>query len=291
MKGRLVIASIAALLSLAHRTAVAGKVAYIYTDIQGTPVMESDAQGHITARYDYTPYGAAVQGLSGSPNGPGYTGHVNDPDTGFVYMQARYYDPAMGRFLSIDPVSPVPSNSFNFNRYSYGNLAPVTYMDPDGRVVVFSNGGAKELVQATRESSPIVDRELKVLEQSSNIWEIKFAHLNGGRNGLQSHVDAANFDDAKSKSEGGTGKGTGGKGYINKWAERVKVADKSGGATTVVKVTKGEALAHELAHAVQNNDGTTSKDGFTREHSAREVEDEYRKEQGLKGERNNVDGN
>ena len=160
MKGRLVIASIAALLSLAHRTAVAGKVAYIYTDIQGTPVMESDAQGHITARYDYAPYGAAVQGLSGSPNGPGYTGHVNDPDTGFVYMQARYYDPAMGRFLSIDPVSPVPSNSFNFNRYSYGNLAPVTYMDPGGRVVVFSNGGAKELVQVTRESSPIVDREL-----------------------------------------------------------------------------------------------------------------------------------
>ena len=42
--------------------------------------------------------------MSGAPNGPGYTGHVNDPDTGLVYMQARYYDPGWGGFLSVDPV-------------------------------------------------------------------------------------------------------------------------------------------------------------------------------------------
>ena len=50
-------------------TAQAGKVTYVYTDIQGTPVMESDAQGNITARFDYTPYGLPVQGLSGHRTG------------------------------------------------------------------------------------------------------------------------------------------------------------------------------------------------------------------------------
>ncbi|RCS28551.1 RHS repeat-associated core domain-containing protein, partial [Rhodanobacter denitrificans] len=68
-----------------------------------------------------------------APNGPGYTGHVNDPDTGFVYMQARYYDPAVGRFISTDPVGPGVGNAFNFNRYGYANNNPIVNMDPDGR--------------------------------------------------------------------------------------------------------------------------------------------------------------
>ena len=111
----------------------AGKVTYIYTDAQGTPVMESDAQGHITARYDYTPYGVPAQGLSGSPNGPGYTGHVNDPDTGFVYMQARYYDPVAGRFISVDPITPFAGNIDSFARFTYVKGNPVKNIDPDGR--------------------------------------------------------------------------------------------------------------------------------------------------------------
>ncbi|MBX9625391.1 MAG: hypothetical protein K2X82_16415, partial [Gemmataceae bacterium] len=39
-----------------------------------------------------------------NPAGIGFTGHVNDADTGLVYMQQRYYDPLAGRFLSVDPV-------------------------------------------------------------------------------------------------------------------------------------------------------------------------------------------
>ena len=109
----------------------AGKVTYIYTDLQGTPVMESDAQGNITARYDYTPYGIPVQGLSGSPDGPGYTGHVNDPDTGFVYMQARFYELG-GRMLTPDPIKPTSGDIFNFNRYVYGRNNPMGYIDPTG---------------------------------------------------------------------------------------------------------------------------------------------------------------
>ncbi|EIL88096.1 RHS repeat-associated core domain-containing protein, partial [Rhodanobacter spathiphylli] len=110
----------------------AGTVTYVYTDAQGTPVMESDAQGHITKRFEYTPYGVAVTSVGAAPDGPGYTGHVNDPETGLVYMQARYYDP-MGRILSVDPVGPVPGDMYSFNRYAYANNNPIVNMDPDGR--------------------------------------------------------------------------------------------------------------------------------------------------------------
>jgi RHS repeat-associated protein len=110
---------------------VMAQVTYVYTDPQGTPLAEADVNGNITATFDYAPYGN--QALGSPPNGPGYTGHVNDPDTGLVYMQARYYDPAVGRFLSVDPVAPMAGNAFNFNRYDYANNNPALNIDPDGR--------------------------------------------------------------------------------------------------------------------------------------------------------------
>jgi RHS repeat-associated protein len=63
----------------------------------------------------------------------GFTGHVNDVDTGLTYMQQRYYDPVAGRFLSIDPISTDITTGQNFNRYAYSINNPYTYIDPDGR--------------------------------------------------------------------------------------------------------------------------------------------------------------
>ena len=110
---------------------VIAQVTYVYTDPLGTPLAEADAQGNITATYDYTPYGN--QALGTAPNGPGYIGQVNDPDTGLVYLQHRYLDPSTGRFISTDPMEPSPGNAFNFNRYDYGNNNPIANTDPDGR--------------------------------------------------------------------------------------------------------------------------------------------------------------
>jgi len=52
-----------------------------------------------------------------------------------LYMQARYYDPRIGRFMSMDPVGFVVSNPMSFNRYLYVNNNPYKYVDPDGREV------------------------------------------------------------------------------------------------------------------------------------------------------------
>jgi RHS repeat-associated protein len=78
-----------------------------------------------------------------APNGPGYTGHVNDPDTGLVYMQARYYDPVTARFLAVDPVNSPAGDTFKFNRYVYANNNPVSNIDPDGRDILVITGGRR----------------------------------------------------------------------------------------------------------------------------------------------------
>jgi RHS repeat-associated protein len=59
---------------------------------------------------------------------------MEDPGTGLVYMQQRYYDPAIGRFLSVDPVGPLDNPINHFGRYHYANNNPYKYVDPDGRI-------------------------------------------------------------------------------------------------------------------------------------------------------------
>ena len=117
---------------------VAETVTYYYTDQQGSPLVTSDASGTVISTSDYRPYGSQVLG---SPAvGPGYTGHVNDPDSGLAYMQARYYDPIIGRFISADLSSGKPGEIFKFNRYSYADANPTNNRDPDGRDCTTNDG-------------------------------------------------------------------------------------------------------------------------------------------------------
>ncbi len=64
--------------------------------------------------------------------GRGYTGHEHLPWFGLINMNARLYDPALGRFLSPDPYVQMPDFTQNFNRYSYCLNNPLVYVDEDG---------------------------------------------------------------------------------------------------------------------------------------------------------------
>jgi len=68
----------------------------------------------------------------GAPTDFGFAGHRYDDSTGLIYMGARYYDPALGRFISPDPTVPEPGNPQSLNRYSYVENNPVTFVDPYG---------------------------------------------------------------------------------------------------------------------------------------------------------------
>ena len=104
---------------------------YQHTDALGSPVAVTNAAGTVTERNDYEPYGAVI----GKPaySGIGYTGHVMDGGTGLTYMQQRYYDESIGRFLSVDPIVANRMNGAGFNRYRYANNSPYLFLDPDGR--------------------------------------------------------------------------------------------------------------------------------------------------------------
>lgn len=110
-----------------------GTVTYIHTDGLGSPVVRTDTSGKLVSSMRYEPYGLQLSGLELSTYTMGFTGHVHDADTGFIYMQQRYYDSVLGRFLSVDPVITDMRSGEKFNRYFYSNDSPYTYIDPDGR--------------------------------------------------------------------------------------------------------------------------------------------------------------
>ena len=106
------------------------------TDALGSPVAGTDEVGALVVRTTYEPYGAA---LNRTADGVGYGGQVMDAATGLVSMQQRYYDPAIGRFLSTDPVAADGNTGGNFNRYAYANNNPYRFIDPDGRYACAGN--------------------------------------------------------------------------------------------------------------------------------------------------------
>jgi RHS repeat-associated protein len=105
---------------------------FLHTDALGSPVAKTNLAGQLLTpvRTSYEPYGATWSGPN--PTKLGYTGHVNDVDTGLVQMQQRYYDPIAGRFLSVDPVVTDADTGSSFNRYIYAENNPFTFIDPDG---------------------------------------------------------------------------------------------------------------------------------------------------------------
>lgn len=113
---------------------VAEASGYSHTDALGSPVAHTNWYAQVVDRTRYEPYGATAAGTN--PAGLGFTGHVNDTDTGLVYMQQRYYDPLAGRFLSVDPVTTDARTGDHFGRYVYAYNNPYKYVDPDGQVGV-----------------------------------------------------------------------------------------------------------------------------------------------------------
>jgi RHS repeat-associated protein len=122
--------SVIAIRELSH-AANSHSTKFQHTDALGSPVAVTNQAGTVIERNDYEPYGAVI----GKPNyqGIGYTGHVHDAATKLTYMQQRYYDPQVGLFLSVDPVTAYGEPVGMFNRYRYANNNPYKFKDPDGR--------------------------------------------------------------------------------------------------------------------------------------------------------------
>jgi RHS repeat-associated protein len=112
----------------------AGNPAYLLTDGQGNVRLLVDAAGNIVGRYDYDVFGAVRSALGSASTTYRNAGHAADDAVGLIHMRARWYDPALGRFLTLDPRLPGSWNAQDWNLYVYGRNNPVTYIDAEGEM-------------------------------------------------------------------------------------------------------------------------------------------------------------
>jgi RHS repeat-associated protein len=91
--------------------------------------------GALVARQLYHPYGTVRYSEGTLPTDFTYTGQRDVPGTGLVFMHARYYHAALGRFVSADTIVPSPSNPQDFDRYAYTRNSPLRYTDPTGHYI------------------------------------------------------------------------------------------------------------------------------------------------------------
>lgn len=175
-------------------SAFAGDTVYYYSsDAIHSEVVVTDQNRNVVERTYYAPYGAVLN--RDLRDGPGYTGHAEDPETGLVYMQQRYYCPECGRFLSVDPVGVDSTSGGNFNRYEYANDNPYRYTDPFG----LYDCGSKVSSGDCKKIGSFVDKinqSLKGLNKGSSDYKAlsavsKFIGTNGDHNGVT--IETASF--------------------------------------------------------------------------------------------------
>ena len=113
-------------------------VTYLYErGARGDVVRIYDKSGSVAAEYAYDAYGncevLADAGGIASLNPFRYRGYYYDEETGLYYLNARYYDPSLGRFLSPDSLSYLdPSAAEGMNLFAYCQCDPVNKVDPTG---------------------------------------------------------------------------------------------------------------------------------------------------------------
>ena len=89
---------------------------YYSTDVLGSPTLATDANGNVIWSESYTPFGDRLTSSSASfDNNRWFTSAPQNQSSGLVDFGSRHYDPELGRFLGIDPVPVVASNSQTFN--------------------------------------------------------------------------------------------------------------------------------------------------------------------------------
>jgi|GEM_PF-159847 len=116
---------------------------YVTTNKQGDVLGLYSANGNLKVSYEYDAWGnCTVKDASGNPitssvhignvNPIRYRSYYYDTDTGMYYLQSRYYDANIGRFINVDGTLNGNGDIIGFNMYAFCSNNPIMFSDPSG---------------------------------------------------------------------------------------------------------------------------------------------------------------
>lgn len=224
-------------------------ISFFHNDVAGTPLMATDSGGNLLWKENYLPFGVSLNNQPASQaNALSFAGKPFEAATGLSYMGARYYEPASGRFMAIDPAGFEPDNLQSFNRYAYGNNNPYKFVDPDGRKIVFAGTAAE--IRAIKKELAVALTRTAVREDYAEAKNSKFTYIIGP--GAENRAFPDNEVDAQTP---GVGSGGHMEFDVNAWPQ---VQTASGQQATPPSIV----LGHELAHFADYARGTLDRSYF-----------------------------
>ncbi|WP_281408857.1 MULTISPECIES: RHS repeat-associated core domain-containing protein [unclassified Mesorhizobium] len=126
---------------------------FLHRDHLASVRMVTDASGAIVEQTSYATYGERLN--TGFQTQKSYIGERFDPETGLMYLNARYMDPVLGRFISPDDWDPTLPG-VGTNRYAYAQNDPVNKSDANGHVA-----GTPSSAQAAKDRAAAAEQDRK----------------------------------------------------------------------------------------------------------------------------------
>ena len=123
-----------------------GKISYYVYDGHGSVRALTDDDGDVTDRYVFDAFGNLISSYGSTKNDFLFAGEQFDPVTGLYYLRARYMNPSVGTFISMDTYEGSIDDPVSLHKYLYADANPVTNIDPSGYSTVESEVTEKILV-------------------------------------------------------------------------------------------------------------------------------------------------
>ena len=124
--------------AMIYKHGSAAELYYYLVNAQGDVAAILDSSGTMVASYNYDAWGSCTvynssDAAIGDLNPLRYRGYYYDAETGFYYLQSRYYDPAICRFINADTFATTDANGFlSANMFAYCENNPVGNSDSEG---------------------------------------------------------------------------------------------------------------------------------------------------------------
>jgi len=109
-----------------------GVTSYFQYDGIGSTRRLTDEDGNVTDTYTYDAFGNILNRTGTTQNSYMFAGEQYDANSGFYYLRARYMNPALGNFITMDPYSGSLYDPTSLHKYLYANASPMNFIDPTG---------------------------------------------------------------------------------------------------------------------------------------------------------------
>ncbi|TEB10867.1 RHS repeat-associated core domain-containing protein [Pelotomaculum propionicicum] len=153
---------------------------YYHQDGLGSISAITDIAANLLNRYTYDVFGLPRSVSESVNNSFRFAGEQYDSND-LIYLRARYYNPATGRFLSQDTFQGKLNDPLSQNRYAYCGNNPVLFVDPTGNVTIcelpWSNMGYEELYELYKTLQDQIENEQVILNGDYEWWQKEIAEF------------------------------------------------------------------------------------------------------------------